>query len=302
MQHLSVLLDQTIDLLQPQKNGIYVDATAGGGGHSAQILSVLNTGKGFLYCFDVDDQAIEILQTRLQPYHKKYQVIRSNFSHLTEQLQQLGVTSVNGILFDLGLSSFQIDQPSRGFSYMHDAPLDMRMDNRQTLTALEIVNTYSYEQLTKIFYTYGEESHASPIANAIIKSRPLQTTFDLVRITDKINYDRKGHSAKKVFQALRLAVNDELGALERALVQAVALLAPHGRLAVITFHSLEDRIVKHYFKELTTCQVPAYIPLKASEMVTPFQLITKKGVQPTPEEILNNPRSHSARLRVIEKN
>jgi 16S rRNA (cytosine1402-N4)-methyltransferase len=297
MEHITVLKSESVAALNIKPNGLYVDATLGGGGHSELILSQL-TG-GHLYAFDQDEFAIEYAKNRLQSY-TNITYIHKNFSHLKSELLKLGINKVDGILFDLGLSSFQIDDETRGFSYLKNHELDMRMDRSQSLTAKEVVNTYSLEALTDIFRTYGEEKNAFKIAREIIKRRPLETTFDLVAITDRINFDSKGHSAKRVFQALRIEVNHELDVLEQALTQSLELLNVGGRLVVITFHSLEDRIVKHFMKKHSVIDAPKSIDIRNLPQ-PPLKLITRKANLPTEDEVNENKRSHSAKLRVAEK-
>jgi 16S rRNA (cytosine1402-N4)-methyltransferase len=297
MKHETVLLDEAIKYLDIKENGIYVDGTLGGAGHSKKILEHL--GNGFLYAFDQDDYAIEYASSILKSFNN-YKIIKSNFRHLKEKLNQEGITKIDGLLLDLGMSSFQIDDPSRGFTYLKDAKLDMRMDQSQTLTAEEIVNTYDKEELAKLFFIYGEEKNSYKIVNRIITNRPIKSTMDLVKITDQVNYKEKGHSAKKVFQALRIAVNHELGVLEEVLSQAVEMLNPGGRIVVITFHSLEDRIVKHFFKLESSSHLPKNLPVMVDEHIK-LKLITKKPIYPSNEEMEANSRSKSAKMRVAER-
>ena len=297
MEHVTVLLNEAIEYLNIKKNGIYVDGTLGGAGHSKKILEHLENG--FLYAFDQDDYAIKYAETVLHGFDN-YTIIKSNFRHLKSRLNHEGVTKIDGLLLDLGMSSFQIDDPTRGFTYLKDAKLDMRMDQSQILTAEEIVNTYDKDELAKIFYIYGEEKNSYKIAQRIIDQRPLKTTSDLVKITDQVNYKEKGHSAKRVFQALRIAVNHELGVLEEVLTQAVEMLNPGGRIVIITFHSLEDRIVKHFFKLESTSQLPKNLPVLMDDHVK-LKLITKKPIYPSDEEIQENSRSKSAKMRVAER-
>src|SRR5690554_7905066 len=245
MKHISVLLNESIKGLNIKPDGIYVDATLGGGGHSLEILKKLTTGH--LYAFDQDDFAIEKAEERLKDFEQKT-LIKSNFAMMKEKLNALGVEKVDGILFDLGLSSFQIDDASRGFSYLQNNMLDMRMNKDATLSAKEIVNTYDRQKLTDIFRMYGEENNAWKIAGMIIERRPIETMYELVEITDIANKGMKGHSAKRVFQALRIEVNKELDVLEKALNSALKLLNIGGRLSIITFQSLEDRMVKQFYK------------------------------------------------------
>jgi len=297
MKHVTVLLKEAIEHLNIKKDGIYVDGTLGGAGHSKMILEHLE--KGFLYAFDQDDYAIEFAKNVLKDF-SNYKIIKSNFRYLKQKLNAEGITKIDGLLLDLGMSSFQIDDPTRGFTYLKDAKLDMRMDQSQSLTAEEIVNTYDKEELAKLFYIYGEEKNSYKIAQRIIDQRPLKSTGDLVKITDQVNYKEKGHSAKKVFQALRIAVNHELGVLEEVLSQAVDMLNPGGRLVVITFHSLEDRIVKHFFKNESTNNLPKNLPVMMDDKVK-LKIVTRKPIYPSDEEMAANSRSKSAKLRVAER-
>ncbi len=297
MQHITVLKNETVDHLNIKPNGIYVDGTLGGAGHSELILTRLEDG--FLYAFDQDEYAIAFAKKRLGD-DKPYEIIKSNFMYMKEELEKRGVYKIDGLLLDLGLSSFQIDDESRGFTYLKDTTLDMRMNQDQSLTAKEILNTYDKEQLAKIFYVYGEEKNSFKIADEIIRRRPLETTMDLVSITDKVNYKDKGHSAKRVFQALRIEVNRELEALEKILNDVVDMLNPGGRLSIITFHSLEDRMVKHFYKSQSESKTPKGLPVMVEDL-TKLKIITKKPIYPTEEELSLNSRSRSAKLRVAEK-
>lgn len=297
MEHITVLKNESIEALNIKPDGIYVDATLGGGGHSEEILKRLTTG--MLYAFDQDTYALERAKARLIQYTNVH-FFHSNFKDIKKKLNQINVTKVDGILFDLGLSSFQIDDERRGFSYLKNHELDMRMDQSQSLTAKEVVNTYEPERLADIFRTYGEEKNAWRIALEIVKRRPLETTFDLVKITDFINRDTKGHSAKRIFHALRIEVNHELDVLEDALEQSLALLEVAGRLVVITFHSLEDRIVKHFMKKHSTIDAPKNIDIRHFPN-PPLKLVTRQASLPNQAEIESNKRSHSAKLRVAEK-
>lgn len=297
MKHITVLKQETVDGLQINPNGIYVDATLGGGGHSKEILSKLN--EGHLYAFDQDIFALDYAK-KLLNNDQRVTFIKANFRDLKKELKLLGVTHIDGILMDLGLSSFQIDDARRGFSYLVDTDLDMRMDQSQTLTAKDIVNTWSEEALARIFYVYGEEKKSRQIAAMIMKKRPLHTTKQLVDICDQVNKGMKGHSAKRVFQALRIAVNEELEALEIALKDAHDMLNPGGRMSIITFHSLEDRIVKHFFKEHSEMVIPKHLPI-IPEDTTTLKLINKKPIYPSDEEMSINSRSKSAKLRIAEK-
>lgn len=305
MKHISVLLDEGIAGLNIKEDGIYVDATLGGGGHSSEILKRLTTG--YLYAFDQDDFAINKAKDRLSAINDNFTIIKSNFVNLKDELNKLGIDKIDGIIYDLGVSSFQFDDPERGFSYKYDAFLDMRMDQTASLTAHNIVNNYPFEELGKIFAKYGEDPFAFKIAKKICDERTkreINTTLELVDVIksalpQKI-LNKKGHPAKQVFQALRIAVNDELQVFEKSLLQAIDLLNVGGRCAVITFHSLEDRICKHTFKEYSEIKVPKGLPIVITE-VAPLKLITKNPILPTEEELNNNNRAHSAKLRVAEK-
>lgn len=308
--HITVLLHETVDYLNVKPDGVYVDCTLGGAGHSSYLLSKLSE-KGHLYVFDRDRTAIENAQKVLAEYVDKKMVtfIQSNFADIKEQLAQHGVTRVDGVMYDLGVSSPQLDVAERGFSYKQDAPLDMRMDQSQLLTAEHVVNDWEYNELVKIFYRYGEEKFSKQIARAIEKKREnarVQTTgelVDLIRDAIPMAARRKGgHPAKRIFQAIRIAVNDELSAIERSLEDALSLLNIGGRISVISFHSLEDRIVKTIFKEYATVeQVPSKLPVLPSQMQAPYTLVLKKPLLPTDEEMTENSRSKSAKLRVIER-
>ncbi|NLK12490.1 MAG: 16S rRNA (cytosine(1402)-N(4))-methyltransferase RsmH [Candidatus Phytoplasma sp.] len=298
LKHVTVLKNETIEYLNINPKGIYVDATLGGGGHSEAILEKLTDG--FLYAFDQDAFAIKKATERLSKY-SNFKIIHSNFAYLKEKLNEENISQIDGIIFDLGLSSFQIDDADRGFSYLVDKPLDMRMNQNDRISAKEIVNTYTFEQLRDIFWIYGEEKNAVKIASEIIKRRPLETTFDLVRITDKFKGNQKGHSSKRVFQALRIEVNQELDVLKKALEQSLELLKPQGRMALISFHSLEDRMVKHFFKEHSQVDIPKGLPIIQLPK-TALKVITRKAILPSEAELEENTRSRSAKLRVAEKN
>ena len=302
--HKSVLLNETIDALNIKPNGIYVDGTAGGAGHSSEIAKRLNGGK--LYALDRDPDAVITATERLKGYNAE--VIKSNFSEIKDVLNERGVTGVDGILLDLGVSSYQLDNAKRGFSYRQDAPLDMRM-SKSGISAADVVNNYSQQELTAILRDYGEEKFAFKIASRIIEERkkaPIDTTLKLADIISSAvpaKARRDGHPARKSFQAIRIEVNGELNELETALDKAFALLNKEGRLAVITFHSLEDRMVKQKFKEYCTgCICPPDFPVCVCGRTPEGRLLTRKPIEPTGEELNENPRSRSAKLRVIIKN
>lgn len=304
--HIPVLLNETIENLNIKPDGIYVDCTMGGAGHSSVILSKLKTGH--LYCFDQDDYAISRGSERLSKISRNYTIINDNFVNLKSRLEEYGIEKVDGILYDLGVSSFQFDITDRGFSYNNDAVLDMRMNQNQKLTAKDVVNNYSFEDLRNIFYRYGEEKFSVQIARNIERERKLkniETTFELVEIIRKslpsAVLRKKGHPAKQVFQALRIEVNNELNVFEKSLSDALTMLNENGRIAVITFHSLEDRICKQMFKEKVEMNIPRGLPIKDSEIVREYRLINNKVITATDAELEVNNRAHSAKLRVIEK-
>lgn len=309
--HVTVLLKETVDALDVKPNGIYVDCTLGGAGHSEYLLSQLND-EGHLYCFDQDMTAIEHAKTRLAPYIERGMVtfIHANFRQLKDKLAEYGVTEVDGALYDLGVSSPQLDEAERGFSYHQDAPLDMRMNREQALSAYDVVNDYPYAKLVKIFQRYGEEKFSRQIARKIEQVRsqhPIETTQQLVDVIKEAipapARRKGGHPGKRVFQAIRIEVNDELGAEEASLEQALSLLKPKGRISVITFHSLEDRIAKNIFREQTEVNqdLPPGLPVIPDEMKPKFKLINRKPIVATKEELAENNRARSAKLRVIEK-
>ena len=308
MKHTSVLLEESIASLKVKEDGIYVDATVGRAGHSSGILNSLTTG--YLYGFDLDQDAIEESKQKLEKISTRFRLINDNYANIKKHLESSGVTYVDGILMDLGVSSPQFDDAQRGFSYRLDGKLDMRMNKEQKLSAYEIVNTWSLEDLVSIFYRYGEEAYAKQIARRIIKERSIRaisTTFELVDVIKsalpaKVK-SKKGHPAKKCFQAIRIAVNNELDTLEEAIVNALDCLAIGGRLSIISFHSLEDRIVKNIFKEYgTAAKLDKNLPIKAADLPQPdYEIITKKPILPTAEEVIDNKRAHSAKLRVIER-
>ena len=303
MKHIPVLVKEVIQALAITPDGIYVDATLGGASHAYEIASKLNTGQ--LYGFDQDPYALKTAAQKLSVF-PNVTIIDSNFRHLTNELQKRNVSQVQGILMDIGVSSFQLDDPERGFSYHHDAPLDMRMDTTAETTAADIINTYSETQLKELF-TIGEVPFTNRLVDRVIevrKTSPITTTFELVDIIQQVAprvEKKKRHPARLVFQALRLEVNQELQVLEEAISQALELLAPGGRLAIITFHSLEDRMVKQAFQQASTVDNPLGVPIRDSELQANFKLITKKPLTATEDELVMNPRSSSAKLRVIER-
>lgn len=303
--HTPVLLKEVIDGLNIKKDGIYLDLTLGRGGHSSEILSRLDNG--LLIGVDQDMEAIEYSKARLSKISDKFTLVRSNFENIDEILKNLSIEKVDGILMDLGVSSPQFDDASRGFSYRFDGNLDMRMDQRNSLTAKKIVNEYSLKELVRVFNEYGEDKYSYQIAKNIIKAREekeISTTLELVEIIKRSKpakeLSKAGHPAKQIFQALRIEVNDEINVLQRTLSKAITHLNRGGRLAVITFHSGEDKIVKHLFKELTVVEGNRN-DLPALETKLEYKLISKKGIKPSEKEILENRRSQSSTLRIIEK-
>lgn len=309
-QHTTVLLHETVDGLAIKPSGVYVDCTLGGAGHSEYLLSQLGEA-GHLYAFDQDQKAIDNAKIRLAKYVEQNQVtfVKANFRELTTEMNRLGITEVDGILYDLGVSSPQLDEAERGFSYHQDAPLDMRMDQTAPLSAYQVVNDYSYHELVKIFFRYGEEKFSKQIARLIERKRadePIKTTgelVDLIKEAIPAPARRKGgHPAKRVFQAIRIAVNDELGAIESSLEQAIELLALNGRVSVITFHSLEDRIIKTMYKEFSTPKdMPPGLPVVPEEFQPVLKLVNRKPIIPSDEELQDNNRARSAKLRIAEK-
>ena len=305
--HVSVLLDECIQALNIKPDGIYVDGTLGGAGHSSQIAARLTTGR--LIGIDRDPKALKAAGERLAPYADRVTLVHSNFSQLDEVLENLGIEGVDGILLDLGVSSPQLDEAERGFSYMADAPLDMRMNSEDSLTAHEVVNTWPKEELRRILYEYGEERYAPQIAAAIERRRaekPIETTLELVDVIRSAMppaaLREKQHPAKRSFQAIRIAVNDELGAVGRVLEVAVPKLNRKGRLAIITFHSLEDRLVKNGMAaNAKGCTCPPNFPVCICGNKPKVKLISKKPIVSGPEELERNPRARSAKLRVCEK-
>ncbi|MEY8347456.1 16S rRNA (cytosine(1402)-N(4))-methyltransferase RsmH [Bacillus cereus] len=307
-KHVTVLLKETVDGLDIKPGGTYVDCTLGGGGHSSYLLSQLTEG-GKLIAFDQDEIAIQNAKEKFSSYGDQFVTVKSNFRYLSEKLHELGITEVDGILFDLGVSSPQLDTPERGFSYHHDAPLDMRMDQDASLTAYDVVNNWSYEQLVRIFFQYGEEKFSKQIARKIEayrENKMIETTGELVElIKEGIPAPARrtgGHPAKRVFQAIRIAVNDELKVFEEALESAIKMVKPGGRVSVITFHSLEDRICKTTFKRnSSTPQLPPGLPIIPDEFKPKLKLITRKPILPSEEELEENNRARSAKLRIAEK-
>lgn len=307
-QHKSVLLQECIDALNIRPDGIYLDGTLGGAGHSSQIACRLTEG-GRLIGVDRDRTALAAAKERLAPYADRVTLVHSNFAKIDAILDSLGIPAVDGMLFDLGVSSPQLDDASRGFSYMADAPLDMRMDKDDVLTAGEVVNTWPQGELRRILYDYGEERYAPQIAAAICRARekaPVETTLELVDIIRSAMpaqaLREKQHPAKRSFQAIRIAVNDELGAVSRMMQAAVGRLNPGGRLAVITFHSLEDRIVKSEMQQAAHgCTCPPEFPVCVCGKKPLVKLVTRKPIVSGPAELEENPRARSAKLRVAEK-
>ena len=305
--HISVLLQECIDALNIRPDGIYVDGTLGGAGHSFQIASRLESGR--LIGIDRDEVALKAAGERLLPVKDRVTLVHANFCEMKQELRRLGISGVDGILLDLGVSSPQLDDGDRGFSYMADAPLDMRMNREDSLDAYEVVNSWSQAELKRILYTYGEERYAPQIAAAICRRReeaPIKTTLELVDVIRSAMppaaLREKQHPAKRSFQAIRIAVNDELGAVEKIMEDAIPLLNPGGRLAIITFHSLEDRIVKTAMADAAKgCICPPDFPVCVCGNKPKVKLIAKKPITATDKELNDNPRSRSAKLRVCEK-
>ena len=303
--HIPVLYYETLDNLVINPDGIYIDCTLGGGSHSEGILERLSD-KGLLISIDQDTNAIEYSKKRLEKFGSKWKVFKGNFENIDTIAYMAGVDKVDGILMDIGVSSKQLDDPKRGFSYRYDVKLDMRMNTEQKISAYDVVNTYSEEQLSKIIFEYGEERHARKIAKLIVeerKSSPIEKTSDLIALIKRAYPERASkHPAKKTFQAIRIEVNRELEVLENAMSKAVELLKVGGRLAIITFHSLEDRIVKNKLKDLATaCKCPKDIPICVCGGVKKFEIITKKPIIPIDDELKNNNRAHSSKLRILER-
>lgn len=304
-KHIPVLLNETIDGLNIKKDGIYVDATLGRGGHSSEVLKKLTTGH--LYCFDQDKQALEESYERLNSISKSFTLINDNFKNMKERLNELGIGKVDGIVFDLGVSSAQFDESDRGFSYRFDARLDMRMNQSSSLSAYDVVNEYSLNELTKIFREYGEEKFSYQIAKEIVKRRivkPIETTFELVDAIKSVLPQKVlkkiGHPAKQVFQAIRIEVNDELNVLKEALNKSISLLNSNGRMCVITFNSLEDRIVKEFFNSLAKEETGSR-KLPTINVELEYRLINRKVIIASEEELKINNRAKSAKLRIIER-
>ena len=305
--HKPVLLQECMEALRIRPDGVYIDGTLGRAGHSSEIAQRLTTGR--LICIDRDQAAIDAARERLAPWMDRVTLVHSNFDQLEEILRGLGIAGADGMLFDLGVSSPQLDDPARGFSYMHDAPLDMRMDKTQPLSAREVVNQWSYEELRRILFDYGEERYAPAIARAILRQReaaPIETTARLVEVIRSAMpaaaLREKQHPAKRSFQAIRIAVNGELDALPPMLEAAADKLNPGGRLAVITFHSLEDRIVKKTLQRLATgCTCPPEFPVCVCGKKPRLKLVTRKPIVSGSGELADNPRARSAKLRVAEK-
>lgn len=304
--HISVLLNESIDGLNLKEDGIYVDCTLGYAGHSSEILKRVKRGR--LFAFDQDSKAIAFSSEKLKSIGSNFEIINSNFVHIKEELENRNIEKVDGILFDLGVSSPQLDESDRGFSYHSDARLDMRMNQNQELSAYEVVNTYSESDLANIFFKYGEEKYSRSIAKNIVRSRdvkPIETTLELVEVIkssvpEKAKRDK--HPARKVFQAIRIEVNNELGILDKTMHDSLSILNVGGRLAVITFHSLEDRIIKNIFKEVTEIDPKVKgLPNIPDSYLPDFKLVNNKAIIPNDDELENNNRSRSSKLRIIER-
>lgn len=306
--HIPVMLNECLEGLNIKADGTYVDGTVGGAGHSIEIVKRLSEN-GRLICVDKDEDALKAAGERLAPYKDRVTFIHDDYKNLVNELDSIGVGKVDGILLDLGVSSYQLDNAERGFSYMKDAPLDMRMDRSQRISAHEVVNGYTESELARILFDYGEEKLARQIARNIVRARsekPIETTLELAKIVED-TYPAKtrwkfGHPARRTFQAIRIEVNDELSSLGEAVTAMARRLEKGGRMAVITFHSLEDRIVKSAFKELSlACTCPPDFPVCVCGKVQEVELVNKKPITASEEELENNSRSQSAKLRVIEK-
>ena len=302
--HKSVLLDECLEYLNIQEESIIVDCTLGYGGHSSNILKKIK--RGFLFAFDQDDEAIKYSRNRLDKISDNYEIIKSNFENIKKELEKRNIKKVNGILYDIGVSSPQLDETERGFSFHKDAKLDMRMDTSKPFSAYELVNNYEYKDLVRIFINYGEEKYATSIAKKIIKERetkPIETTLELVEIIKSAvpeKYKREKHPARKVFQAIRIEVNNELGVFEKSLRDALELIDINGRICVITFHSLEDKICKDIFKSVSDIDSNLKkLPVIPEEYQPKYKVIA--NIKPSKEELEINPRARSAKLRVIER-
>ncbi len=306
-KHVTVLLDEAVEILNIKPDGIYVDGTLGGGGHSTEIAKKLTTGK--LICFDQDINAISAAREKLKDYMDKIILVHSNFENIKVELSNLGIEKIDGFLVDLGVSSHQLDVPERGFSYMQDAPLDMRMDSSLTFSAYDLVNTYCESELKRVIKDYGEENWSARIAKLIIEKRqekPINTTFELVdtikAAIPKRMRDENQHPAKRTFQAIRIEVNRELDVIDKTLLTAVEMMNQDGVVAAITFHSLEDRIVKNTFKKLqNSCTCPPEFPICICNAKKIVEIVTRKPILPSEQEITENPRSRSAKLRAARK-
>lgn len=300
-KHISVLLDECIDNLNLKDDSVIVDCTLGFGGHSSEILKRIPNG--YLYSFDQDINAIEYSQERLSKVGSNFKIIKSNFKNIKDELRKLGIEKVDGILYDLGVSSPQLDEGDRGFSFHENARLDMRMDKNNPMDAYKVVNTYSYDKLKEIIYKYGEEKYASSIARNVINNRPIETTLELVEIIKQSvpeKYRREKHPARKTFQAIRIEVNDELNVLKESLKSALDLLTIGGRVCVITFHSLEDKICKDIFKSVSEVDdTLKHLPVIPKEYMPKYRIV--KTIKPSVDEIKQNKRARSAKLRIIEK-
>jgi 16S rRNA (cytosine1402-N4)-methyltransferase len=302
--HKSVLLEECLEYLNIQEESIIVDCTLGYGGHSSNILKKIK--RGFLFAFDQDEEAINYSRNRLDKISDNYEIIKSNFENIKKELEKRNIKKVNGILYDIGVSSPQLDEDYRGFSFHKDAKLDMRMDTSKPFSAYELVNNYEYKDLVRIFTNYGEEKYATSIAKKIIKERetkPIETTFELVEIIKNSvpeKYKREKHPARKVFQAIRIEVNNELGVFEKSLKDALDLIDVNGRICVITFHSLEDKICKEIFKSVSEIDSNLKkLPVIPEEYQPKYKVVA--NIKPSKEELEINPRARSAKLRVIER-
>lgn len=299
-EHKSIMVNEAIEILQPKDNEIFLDCTAGGGGHSLKIGELLNS-EGMIVGIDRDIAAVNATRERLSALKCKVEIVHGNFGDLDKILDDLNIEKINGVIFDLGISSYQIDNAERGFSYMQDAPLDMRMNQDQKFSAYDVVNEYSEENLIKIFHEYGEEKFSKRIARAVINSRPIETTGELVKIIENVVPYTKSHPAKRIFQAIRIEVNDELEILSNAIISAVGRLKVGGRIVIITFHSLEDRIVKNTFKKLAQdCTCPKDFPVCVCNHKAEIKILGKSKTA-TDDELNKNSRAKSAKLRAAEK-